>query len=79
MRLSGVEMGTMREGLSFKLVAEAIDGSRTPLLWIEGFSPKAAKVYEFAEPLRFPAGTRILAYPPEGVKLNLIRGSAQPR
>ncbi len=79
MSLSGVEMGAMREGLSFKLVAEAIDGSRTPLLWIEGFSPKAAKVYEFAEPLRFPAGTRILAYPPEGVRLNLIRGSAQPR
>ena len=79
MSLSGVEMGAMREGLSFKLVAEAIDGTRTPLLWIEGFSPKAAKIYEFAEPLRFPAGTRIIAYPSEGVRLNLIRGSAPPR
>ncbi len=79
MNLTGVEMGAMREGLSFKLVAEAIDGTRTPLLWIEGYSPKAAKTYEFAEPVRLPAGTRLQAYPSEGVRLNLIRGSAQPR
>ncbi len=77
--LSGLEMGAMREGLSFKLVAEATDGTRTPLLWIEGFSAKAAKIYEFAEPVRLPAGTRIRAYPAEGVKLNLIRGSSRPR
>jgi hypothetical protein len=77
--LAGVEMGSMREGLSFKLVAEATDGTRIPLLWIEGFSAKAAKTYEFAEPVRLPSGTRIQAYPAEGVKLNLIRGSSQPR
>ncbi len=79
MTLVGVEMGPMREGLSFKLVAERRDGSRIPLVWIEGFSSKAAKVYPFAEALLLPAGTRIRAYPAEGVVLNLIRGSVRLR
>lgn len=79
LELRGVEMGSMREGLSFKLVAERMDGTRIPLVWIEGFSPKAAKVYEFTEPLRLPAGTQVKAYPPEGVTVNLIRGSAPKR
>jgi cytochrome c553 len=67
MTLLGVEMGPMREGLSFKLV------------WIEGYSSKATKVYEFAEAIVLPAGARILAYPAEGVSLNLIRGSGRRR
>ncbi len=79
MNLLGVEMGAMREGLSFKLVAEGIDGTRIPIVWIEGYSSKAAKVYEFAEPLRLPAGTQVRAYPSEGVVVNLIRGSALGR
>ncbi len=79
MILAGFEMGPMREGLSFKLVAEAGDGTRTPLIWIDGFSSKAVKTYEFKESLRLPPGTRIQAYPSEGVKLNLIRGPARPR
>lgn len=79
MELIGVEMGSMREGLSFKLVAEQKNGRRIPLVWIEGFSPEATKVYQFAEPLRLPAGTQVRAYPPEGVVVNLIRGSARIR
>ena len=79
MDLLGVEMGAMREGLSFKLVAERMDGTRIPLVWIEGFSAKAARVYEFAEAVPLPAGTRVRAYPAEGVLVNLIRGSAPKR
>lgn len=79
LRLAGVEMGPMAEGTSFKLVAEKPDGTRHPLLWIEGYSKKAIQTYEFPVVTALPAGTRVVAYPAEGVHLKLITGSARAR
>lgn len=79
LRLSGIEMGAMAEGTSFKLVAERPDGTRQPLLWIEGYSKKAVQTYEFPARIALPAGTLLKAYPADGVQLRLITGSAPAR
>jgi len=78
-RVLGVEMGEMAPGTSFKLVAEKTDGTRVPLIWIEGFSLAASRVYEFREAVQLEAGARVVAYPRDGVELRLITGSSQRR
>lgn len=70
--LTGVEMGRMSEGQTFKLVREAADGSRQPLLWIERYSPKAVQRYEFAAPVVLAPGDRVVAYPATGVDVRLV-------
>lgn len=78
--LAGVEIAGVAEGQSFQLVAELSGGERLPLLWILQYSRKAQQSYEFAEPLRLPAGTQIVAYPPaQGIGLRLITGSLRRR
>jgi hypothetical protein len=77
MTMLGVELGEMVEGQSFKLVGEMTDGERVPLLWIAGYSRKALQAYEFASPVRLPAGAVIRAYPAAGVRLRLITGSGR--
>ena len=78
-KLRGIEMGSMPAGKSFKLIAEQPDGTRLPLIWIEGYSPKAAPVYEFREPIAIAAGTKIVAYPAAGVVVRLITSPGPAR
>jgi len=77
--LTGIELGKMADGTSFKLVAEKPDGTRVPLIWIEGFSTKSQRSYEFAAPIPLEAGTRVLAHPAQGVSLNLLTSSSLRR
>lgn len=70
--LKAIVLGRLEPGTSFKLVAELPDGSRIPLLWIAGYSVKANQTYEFKQPLRLRAGTRIVAYPEAAIALTLI-------
>ena len=72
LELAAISLGMLDPGKSFKLVAEMPDGSRTPLLWIEGYASTANQLYELRDPLRLAAGTRIVAYPEAGVTLTLI-------
>jgi hypothetical protein len=52
-------------GDSVRLVAERPDGTVEPLIWFYRYDPKFARTYYFRKPLRFPAGTRILASVPD--------------
>ena len=72
LELAAISLGMLDPGKSFKLVAEMPDGSRTPLLWIEGYASTANQLYELRDPLRLATGTRIVAYPEAGVTLTLI-------
>lgn len=78
MDLAAILLGRLDPGMSFKLVAEMPDGSRTPLLWIEGYAATANQLYELNTPLRLAAGTRIAAYPEARVALTLIGMPKRP-
>lgn len=51
---------SLREGCTIQVVAQTPDGGVTPLIWIYKFNPKFERTYYFGEPLKFPAGTRII-------------------
>jgi mono/diheme cytochrome c family protein len=72
LEVRALELGQLAEGTSFKLLAELPDGSLLPLLWIEGFSSQATRLYEFAQAQILPAGSKLLAYPSAGVLLDLL-------
>lgn len=72
MDVAAIELGSLAEGTSFKLFAELPDGGLLPLLWIEGYSSRATQRYEFTQPQALPVGSKLLAYPPEGVRLHLL-------
>lgn len=72
LRVVGVELGEMTAGRSFKLVAEQPDGTRVPLIWVNDFGPGAVRAYEFSEAVVIPRGSRVVAYPGEGVVVRLV-------
>jgi len=75
--LEAIRPDKMAEGVSVKIVAQRPDGSIEPLLWIDNFRAAYNRTYVFAEPLQFPAGTRVITSPPCAVTLSLF--AAQKR
>ncbi len=79
LRVVGVELGEMAAGQSFKLVAEQPDGTRVPLIWVNEFAPQAVRAYEFSEAIVIPRGSRVVAYPGDGVVVRLVTATGTSR
>ena len=52
-----------------KVYAQRPDGTIEPLLWLSGYKQKWARTVLLAEPLKLPAGTRIVSTPPVALEL----------
>lgn len=59
----GARAKELAEGASVKAIAQLPDGIIRPLIWIYDYKPKFDRIYYFAKPLTFPAGTRIETFP----------------
>ncbi len=57
---------------SAKVYAQRPDGTVEPLLWLHHYQRKWARTFQLAEPLKLPAGTRIISDPPTKFEL-LVR------
>jgi len=58
---TGIRPKSLHEGSTIQVVAQAPDGRVTPLIWIYKYNPKFERTYYFRQPLKFPAGTRIIS------------------
>jgi hypothetical protein len=54
-----------------KIYALRPDGSTEPLLWLHGYKAEWSRTFTFAEPLRLPAGTKVISNPSTPVELLL--------
>ena len=70
--LLAIQPRQLREGASPKVYAELPDGSVEPLLWMLPYRPKYSRVYEFADRIKLPAGTKIVVTQP-GAVFNLLQ------
>jgi hypothetical protein len=57
LRLDTILIRKLPAGAAFKLSATAPNGLRTPLLWIEDYSPKAQSLFALREPITLSPGT----------------------
>ena len=55
-----IQPGKLKPGETIQVTAMRPDGTVEPLIWVEGFNPTYAEPYRFAQPVRLPAGSRIL-------------------
>lgn len=62
----------LAEGASVKALARFPDGAIRPLIWIYDYKAKFDRIYYFAKPLSFPAGTKIETFP-AGCSLALLQ------
>lgn len=78
MTFSAIDSASLHPGASVRVVARQPDGQITPLIWIYHFVPQFARAYSFRTPLKFPAGTTILAAPSGAGEIHLVTsGSAR--
>lgn len=61
MTVEAIKPKTLAAGSSIQMVAERPDGSVVPLIWIYQFNPKFERTYYYREPVRLPAGTKIIS------------------
>jgi hypothetical protein len=72
MVLLGVRGGDIWQGNSLRAVAERLDGSIEPLVWLYDFKPWFAHPYWYKVPVRLPAGSRIVITPADSGDLVLL-------
>ncbi len=72
----GVRANTLAEGASIRAVAEAPNGTVTPLVWLYNYRKQFDRAYYFRTPLTFPAGTKIITGPGASGGISLLEGAA---
>lgn len=60
MTFAAIKPKTLAQGASIRVVAQRPDGTIVPLIWIYQYNPKFQQTYYFRQPLKFPAGTKIV-------------------
>ena len=60
MTFAAIRPKVLPEGASIRVVAQRPEGAIVPLIWIYQYNPKFEQTYYFRQPLKFPAGTKIL-------------------
>lgn len=75
LRVGGIHVKGVEEGAEVQVWATQPDGSITHLVWLRDFRAKWNQPYEFREPLKLPAGTKIGKHPADmGTVALLVAG-----
>jgi hypothetical protein len=62
--IAAIRPKDLKQGGSVKVVADRLEGSIEPLLWVYNYKPEFDRDYYLRTPLRLPAGAKIETYPP---------------
>ncbi|MEZ5400944.1 MAG: hypothetical protein R2729_14835 [Bryobacteraceae bacterium] len=62
--MTAIRVEGLAEGDSVRVAAVTRSGIAIPLVWIPNYRPKWSRAYVYREPLRLPAGTRIVSTNP---------------
>lgn len=58
-QFAAIQPAGLAPGAAAQVTALRPDGTVEPLLWVQNFNPDFDQPYYFAEPVKFPAGTKI--------------------
>jgi hypothetical protein len=64
MTIAAIRPKDLKQGGSVKVVADRLEGSIEPLLWVYNYKPEFDRTYYLRTPLILPAGAKIETYPP---------------
>jgi hypothetical protein len=77
--LAAIRPKKLSEGASVKVVAERPDGSVEPIIWIENYRAAFDRTYVLRSPLRLPAGSQVVAFPPDAGSFSLFMAPVKTR
>jgi hypothetical protein len=77
LEFSGILPGRLSLGASVQVTAVRPDGIVEPLLWVINFNPEYNQPYYFANPIRLPAGSRIVVSSAQGASVALLRAAGR--